>query len=271
MQGADWDIWLRTWQIHGETEGFKRKLRRAVEIAQEGAERRRMFCAMSGGKDGSALAGVLCAAGLREKIPLVYCHTDLNTPGMEETAYGVAEKLDMDLEVIEPEFPYHADVWDLLRSLPSSIDITDERNHSVLGKACAAGNMLVAYQYEHGYSGSYSGMRAEESRGRRMNRKIRGPLYQIKKDGSWMCLPIVDWTARDVFAWLVRLGLPICAHYRLLNEAFGISPESPASRVDCVITNDYIAGMGSIAHVKRLYPALWSKLIRTRPELGRMT
>lgn len=261
-----WESHLATWRLHAQTGFFRHRVRRAVEIAEEGAKGRKLFAALSGGKDGVAMAGVLVSAGLRE-MPFVHAHTPLNTPGMEETALACAEKLDLELDIVEPEI----DVWDLLRSLPADISILDERNHLPLRNAIASGNMLVAHQYEHGYDGAMSGMRAEESHGRAMNRALRGHTYQLKIDGSWMCCPIADWSARDVFAWLVHRDLPIHPHYRLLYERFGVSPESRSARVDCMITTDSIAARGAIAQLRSLYPALWGRITSIRPELNRDT
>lgn len=275
MRHADtsetWESFEMKWRVHAQTARFKRRLHHATEVARDGAKLGRMFAGMSGGKDSAALAAVLCAAGLRETIPLVYCHSDLNTPGMEETALAIAEKLDMDLDIVEPDFPVGTrDVWQFLRELPREISIFDERNHLRLRKACASGNMLVAYQYDRGFSGAFSGMRAEESRGRLMNRKVRGDTYQIKKDGAWMCHPLADWDGLDVWAMIASCGLPSCAHYRTLLERYHVPPESPRSRVDCVLTEDQIVGVGSLEHLRRLYPELYGRILRERPEIGQL-
>jgi 3'-phosphoadenosine 5'-phosphosulfate sulfotransferase (PAPS reductase)/FAD synthetase len=184
---------------------------------------------------------------------------------MRECAEKTAEQLDVDLDITEPEL----NIWDwLATSLPRGASLMDEPSHLAFRKQFSCGNLLVAYQYAHGFAGSYSGMRAEESRGRRMNRKIRGPLYQLRSDDTWACLPIVDWSARDVFACLVQLGLPIHPHYRLLSDRLGISPESPASRVDCMIPEDRVTKMPAGLQCKLLYPELWRRIITVRPELS---
>ena len=95
--------------------------------------------------------------------------------------------------------------------------------------------------------------------------------YKEMIDETWMVLPIVDWTARDVFALAVARGLPISEHYRKLLEKFLISPESPASRVDCVLTEDKIVARGAMVHLRVLYPNLWSRLVSLRPELMKET
>lgn len=261
----NWGTWLKTWEAHSQLRSFRDRVARAVESAQEGAAIGKMFGALSGGKDGCALVAVLYAAGLADSIPLVHCHTELNTPGMDECALATAEHFDFDLEVIEPA----EDVWDLLRRLPREISIMDETNHRRMRNAIASGNMLVAHLYEREYRGSFTGMRSEESKGRRWNRKMRGQLYQLKSDHTWICQPIVDWSARDVFAMLVSSGAPIHPHYRLMLERFGVPPESPQSRVDCMIPEDRVTTWPVGLQVRTLYPELWRRMVAARPELHR--
>lgn len=259
-----WDAWLETWRAHAQTDRFRRRVDSAVGIAREGAEYATpacMFGALSGGKDGVALAAIVARAGI--DVRWCHVHTELNTPRMLETAEACAERLDLDLDITEPAI----DVWAFLATLPRDGSILDESLHLAMRKAMAAGNLLVAYQYEQGFKGSYSGMRSEESRGRRWNRKMRGPLYQLTTDGTWMCLPIVDWTARDVFAAAVAWELPIHPHYRLALERLGIEPESPQSRVDSMIPEDRVTRLPAGMQCRILYPDLWRRLVAARPEL----
>lgn len=258
-----WDAWVKAWATHAQTAVHRRRVESAANTVRSLLLTTKYFCGLSGGKDGVATAGLLKLAG-RGDIPLVHVYTPLNTPGMEETAKATAETLGSKLTIIEPDIP--DDFWSWLRSLPAPI--TSRGNYSILGNKIAVGNMLVAYTYEHKLDGAINGMRSEESKGRRINRKVRGRAYRLKSDGKEMVQPIVDWEARDVYAFCVANNLPICEHYRLAYERFGLSPESPNSRVDCVIVPDEIASNGSYAMTRQLYPELWRKLVTARPELG---
>lgn len=258
----NWDSWLATWAVHAQTSAFRRRVDAALDVARQAPEWGRFYGALSGGKDGVALAGVVARAGI--DVRWCHAHTELNTPGMLDTAMACAEKLDLDLDITEPD----VDVFTFLTTLPRDASILDERLHLAMRKTIACGNLLVAYQYEQGFDGAYSGMRSEESRGRLWNRKMRGPLYQLKSDQSWMCLPIVDWSARDVFAAAVDWDLPIHPHYRLALERFGIEPESPQSRVDSMIPEDRVTRLPAGMQCRILYPDLWRKILLARPELG---
>jgi len=46
------------------------------------------------------------------------------------------------------------------------------------------------------------GIRAEESYGRCMNFRVRGPLY-LHSSGRWVCTPIASWTAEEVVGFVL--------------------------------------------------------------------
>lgn len=272
-----WDSWVATWRAHAGSPQYRGRLRSSIESARDAFASlpRRMIagdpnecnwaCALSGGKDSLALLGVLHLAGLHE-VPCVHVTSPLNTPGMAEAAEAAAVRLGFDLEIVEPDVDPHSDVWAFLQSLPGSI-LDDKGAGLEMRKRIASGNCLIAWQYDARVDGFFSGVRADESRGRTMNRRVRGRLYQRGSDGGAICQPIVDWSGRDVWGLITELGLEHPPHYRLLWERFGISPESPMSRVDCVITSERVAARGAIAHVPVLYPELWRRLLDVRPEL----
>lgn len=210
------------------------------------------------------------AAVLREtekrtgkSIDCVHIAIPLNCPGQEETSIAACEKLDMNLDVVEPE----VDMWEWLAALPRKESLLQHETFEKFLGLFSAGTNLVAYQYEHNYDGAFSGMRADESRGRKMNTAVRGSLYQIAVDQLWMCNPICGWTARDVFACAVALDLPIHPHYQRLYERFGESPESPGSRVDVLFTTPSVRAMGTAVQARTLYPEIWERLVELRPEV----
>jgi 3'-phosphoadenosine 5'-phosphosulfate sulfotransferase (PAPS reductase)/FAD synthetase len=268
---SGWDAWVATWRMHARGGAFRSRLERAARVVQDAVaiEGVRWVACNSGGKDSVALLAVLHAAGVR--MPVVHAWCEINAPGMDEVARASCAKLGIELEEIEPQDETGAaiDVFAWLEALPHDQHILEPDLLRHVDRLVASGNMLVAYQYARGFTGAMSGMRAEESKGRRMNRKIRGHTYQLGVDKHWMCNPLGDWTARDVFAAAVAFDLPIHPHYQALFERFGVSPESPASRVDSLLVDDSIAARGALEHARVIYPELWSRLVAARPELRR--
>lgn len=263
-----WEMWLDTWQEHARTEKFARRLDLAVkEVQAHDRQVAGMFAGCSGGKDSCAVAGILSYAGLLDKVPLVYCHTELDTPGSSETVEALADVLNADLDVVESPL----DIWDWLRAAKfAQGNLIDFMNYKLFLHRFSSVNLSVAHMYETGASGVFLGLRTEESHGRRMNRAIRGKLYR-GLDGTWKSQPIVDWEARDVFALAVSMRLPVHPYYRLALERLGVSPESPGSRVGCMMPEETAVQWPVLSPLKVLYPDLWLRLRQARPELERWT
>lgn len=74
------------------------------------------------------------------------------------------------------------------------------RARFVAGMGAAAGAL--------GASGTFLGLRADESRARRLNLATHGDSYTRRGDGQAVALPLARWSARDVWAYLVLHGLP---------------------------------------------------------------
>jgi len=267
-----WASHVAMWRMHAASREYQRTLRTAVNHATIALTAGRLVGCISGGKDSAALGHVLRTVELTNnvEIPCVYAHCDLNAPGQRESAEALADKLQLDLDIIEPT----VDVWEFMKSIPSGQHILRPPAHVEMLKRFSAGDMLISYQYEHEFDGAISGMRGTdprdggESRGRMMNARTRGPLYKLASDGMWMSNPLASWTARDVWACIVSNDLPVHDHYQRLYERFKISPESPSSRVDSILVSDSIAAHGALEHTRALYPRLYHKLVEIRPEVG---
>lgn len=242
-------------RMHARDAGFKRRvagaMRRIRDIDDEGLP---LFLALSGGKDSVALAGMLVECDVYPHA--VHVHTELNTPGTLDVVDATIAMLGLSLDVWEPEH----DVWELLRIEPA------DKRDELFDKA-SSGSLLVSYTYAHHeqWAGSWTGMRAEESRGRMLNARARGALYQLKIDGKWIAQPLLWLSPQDVLAYALDRGLPIHPHYRRAYERFGATPER--SRVDCLVTPPGVAALGAHAEARVLYPDLWARIEEARPSL----
>lgn len=255
MTRRSWGTYTRQLQLHARDRGYRARIAGALQrIRDIDAEGLRLFLAISGGKDSVALAGLLCEAGLQPHG--VHVNTDLNTPGTLDTAIAAATELGFALDLYEPTH----DVWELLAQ-----PFTDKCD-PLFDKA-SSGTLLVAYTYDHHdrWDGSWTGMRADESRGRAINSRVRGALYQLKSDQKWIAQPMLWLTARDVLAYAHVNRLPIHPHYALAYERLGVSPEM--SRVDCLVTPPGVAALGAHAVARVLYPDLWGRIEEARPAL----
>lgn len=263
-----WESVVASWKIHGRSAELSRKVELAKDVCRAAIEDvgrsspydGGMYCGCSGGKDSVAMSGLLHEGGF--KIPIVYCSTPLDTPGSEGTIQELSDTLGTEVEIVEPE----VDAWEWLEKLPKSFDLLGGDYRAFL-HVFSAVNLSIAYGYETKRSGVFLGLRTEESRGRRLNRMFRGKLYQNSVDKRWTCQPIVDWTAKDVFAFAVSRELPIHPYYRLALEKMKVHPESPQSRVGCMMPEDGVVSWRVLTPMSMLYPEMYRRLINIRPEL----
>jgi len=282
---VEWDKWLRAWAAHATTLAFKRRLDTAKQVSESGAKHGKMYCALSGGKDSVAMAGVLDEVGLSGTVPSVHAHTALDYPDTMSVVNAVADRLDLELIVREPDdLEKHVkriakkygttppqpsvsgyDEWDLLRALPHDIDT--HKGMEEVGKAISSGNMLIAYMYEAELDGAFVGIRAEESRARTMYFRRWGYSHDFK-DGTRNVTPLLAWTGMDVYAYLVSRELPIHPYYRKAYEVFHGQVETPMMvRVDLGVPPAFPSSVGAATMIARVYPEFWRKLTLVRPDM----
>jgi len=119
---------------------------------------------------------------------------------------------------------------------------------------------------EYGFDGVAYGLRAEESPGTRgIHARVRGPIFQYRRDGLWACQPICDWTYDDVWAFIVAEGIAYCGVYDRLWDA----PKEDQRL-------SYWAGetkrrWGRWAWLKRHYPELFNRFAAEFPEVRAYT
>jgi 3'-phosphoadenosine 5'-phosphosulfate sulfotransferase (PAPS reductase)/FAD synthetase len=106
------------------------------------------------------------------------------------------------------------------------------------------------------------GLRAEESRGRLMNRRAHGVLYP-RGDGRWIATPLADWTALDVFAYLVSNDLPVSQEY--LDP--GDTAEERGRRRTGTALGTTNTGYGRWHELRVRHRALWQELVTMFPEM----
>ncbi len=286
-----WQEHVDRWLEHAETAAFKDRRNKAIAIAQAGARRGRLLCSLSGGKDSTALAGVLHEAGV--PIEGVYARCVLNYPDCEETLSALCERLGCTVTIVRPAgLEHHVKricrrygttaprptgpggtytEWDVLKCFPKDVCLTDEAPYRSLGRAFGCANLLVAFRYTPEgsvYAGAYHGARAAESTRRYIGSRSYGAVFKSPLDGAWTCTPIIKWSGKDVMAFVHSRRLPLHPFYRAAYET-GLGRADPSRiRVGSVVGTD-LAERGRMVPVARVYPDWWRQITRARPELAR--
>ena len=214
------------------------------------------YVGWSAGKDSTAmlhLVWMLCPG-----IRVMTEKDDMDFP--EELCYVrmMLKKYNLNLDVISPDIS----LWDVVKEYDITEDIhsrgTDFSERYFYG-------LIAAYKRTHSMEGVFLGLRAEESKGRRANRKTRGLTYQ-KNDGEWICQPIVDWSGKDVFAYLFSHNVPILPVY--FKTKFVKCPED--IRKSWILPSAQTSQGGAL-WLKYYYPEIFARLARIKPELREYT
>lgn len=207
MQDASVDrefaLWAKNSLHLRRVEAAKRRIASALDLGSG-------YVSVSGGKDSVALLGLV--RELAPETPAWYIDIGLDTPDTK----AVITQLERDhgLRLIAPRLSVDAMAeqvggwgYDGPNKLPGEWHwntkdwrevLIDEPNR----RLCA----------EHGYRLFYTGLRADESHGRRMLRRMYGHIHQ-RKDGVYHVCPLLDWSGLDSLAYAADHGLPISKLY----------------------------------------------------------
>lgn len=115
---------------------------------------------------------------------------------------------------------------------------------------------------EHGYSGQFWGLRAEESRERAITLARKGWLYHTADRSTWTCCPLGQWSGRDVWAYLIAQRLPWLGIYDRSTDR-----ERARSEITWLAAEG-IWRYGQGQSIRRNDPALWAELTRRYPGLA---
>ncbi len=254
-----WEMWRRTSLVHAKLRRFRHMVDSAKWIIEEGMIKTdgSMAIMLSGGKDSVCMAHVaLVEFGLELDV---ICHKDdCDFPGEEEYVLQLANEWGFNLRVIHPSVSMKALVTELYQS--GKLGVADD----IHGHSTALSKEHFYQLIEEAsapYRGAMLGLRAEESRGRRMNRIFHGTLY-TKKSGQIVCTPIADWSGQDVMAYMASREidpLPIYKCLALMNSKKPWMIREAWWLPGCHSTD------GWVAWLRRYYPSLYSELVRMCP------
>jgi phosphoadenosine phosphosulfate reductase len=213
------------------------------------------YVAWSGGKDSTAV--VEMARRAQPDVPVVWFDSGLEYPENCEYIHKVSRLLNLNLHIIKAE-PTALDVlvaggsWDHQAVRSADIDLHDIL---IAGPSAQAHTQFGA--------GELTGLRAEESAGRRAL-LATGRGHYSRTDGSEVYAPIWSWSSLDVQAHLIQHGIPENPVYEKL-RALG-APET-AQRVGLVVDGNNIEN-GRYTYLRLGWPDLWSELCKALPRLN---
>lgn len=170
---------------------------------------RRALVALSGGKDSTVTAMVV--GSVMPQTRVLWTDDELEYPESVTYIERLEREWDLDLTVrLSPAT--HADWFRPWTDVPYWRDPRPDAVPS-------GGVPTREWQADEGYDLIFTGVRAQESYRRRDHLLVHGPLYRTVH--GWVCNPIWDWSADDVWAAIAGLDLPYNPVYDTL-AAIGV-------------------------------------------------
>jgi 3'-phosphoadenosine 5'-phosphosulfate sulfotransferase (PAPS reductase)/FAD synthetase len=221
-----------------------------------------MVVMWSGGKDSTAMTHLVrCEAGL--PVPAISEKDDLDYPGETDYVENLASEWNLDLTIVTPPMSLMEWISEHAAEIEPGEDI--HSRSAALSKECFYGFME---EVSRSYRGIYLGLRKQESRGRRLNRIVRGLFYQ-KMSGQYVATPLGDWTGLDVMAYMAGRHIDPLPVYRCI----GFFPRHRRKpwlvRKSWWLPGDQSC-LGEIAWLKHYYPSLYRQMCDWWPDARRM-
>lgn len=247
---------FRQYEVWATLSKHKRRVEEARRALIESSHMGPLVISSSWGKDSVALCHL--AVETLGRVDIMHVRSSYELPGGEH---------------VEAYFRDIANVFDVPAKLSleetvawlQAHGLDQERTEKADAGKKRKTDAALTWVLEHGYRSQALGMRADESRSRRMCFRARGLVYQAH--GLTIANPLGWWSTRDVWAYLVSRGLPWHRLYDL--ETHGFSREN--LRNSGWLT--WIAAPDSGGRAQWLathFPAQWRSALSEFPHLSMM-
>lgn len=238
---------------------FETRLEKCRQTIRHGLEvMQKPYLSCSWGKD--SVLTLWLVRQVNESIPVVFMDSGYAFP---ET-YQLRDRLLAEWNIQNYiEIPPNIDYFDLCQiyGLPG-IDRTDATQKKVVD--LLKKNKANSWAQGHGYDGHFWGLRADESRGRRVLLRKNGLLYQ-GKTGLWRCSPIGWLSTREVWDIIFEQEIPYSGIY----DRTQLIPREKIRNSGWLTTDG--AADGRIVWLKRHYPELYFRLVAEFPQVKSYT
>lgn len=244
-------------RIHARSPAFRRRVDRALEVVrQHAATGARIGIAYSGGKDSTVLLDLV-----RRAVPDAPAAFFDSSCELRQT-YEIVEFYGVD--VIETQYALEdlcraGGYWGY-RGEDADASRTFDFQHWLVTEP--ADHFAEMYDLDT----MAIGLRAGESKQRRLNAMSRGEVYQTKA-GRWHLCPLARWTDDDVWAYIADRGLRYNAAYDQM-AAIGVPRQD--WRVSCLLGSAG-ATHGRYAYLRQIDPGAYNRLASIFPKIARYT
>jgi 3'-phosphoadenosine 5'-phosphosulfate sulfotransferase (PAPS reductase)/FAD synthetase len=248
----NYEAWLKTCRIHW-MRGIDKKIDAAKKMLLDFFSTvEKPYCAISGGKD-SLVSLDLAMSVAPGTFDVCWGDEDFNMPGTREQISAIEHHYAIKVTRIRVRHGAR-EFRDMFGCYPAC-----ENPHPVDFEA-DTGKEVTAH---FGWDGVILGLRSEESRQRRY--AMTNPLRKLKGKDIWRVSPIPHWTYRDVWSYMVGMGLPVHKAYETMIEG-GVDPS--LARIG-PFTAVRVWEYGAHENNRRFFPEEWNDFVRQNPFVPR--
>ena len=213
------------------------------------------YVAWSGGKDSTCVAHL--ANSIIPNIPIVWFNSGLEFPDTQPYVERIAKKYNFNIRI----YNVSPNALEVLR------DTGTWDHDSVINPEVAnLHRILITMPSDQAHSifgvGELSGLRAEESAGRRVLLSKNKGVYN-RLDGSKVYAPIWSWSSEQVDGYLAANSVEINPVYKKLED---VGAPRRAQRVGLTVDGNN-PDFGRYTYLRLAYPDLWNELCMVLPRL----
>lgn len=239
--------WFALYRAHARLPSHRRRVDRARTWLDQVLSRSPAWAvSFSGGKDSLAVLCLVCDVREPSRVAVFTQGDDLDWPSKRTYCEQVSACLG-------------------IRDYTYQVSRVSAHAQLVAGAEAIRGtfsHVWRGYVRDRGIDAMVLGLRSAESRARRLNRAVRGTDYRTQ-DGLRHLLPIADWSAVDVMAYLSTQSVPLFELYTWPDPA--LPPHE--RRMSWPVVPGMMAH-GEAAFVRRHAPGLWNRLAAEAPHIA---
>lgn len=244
--------WREVFSLHADLYSFKKKVEEAKNVIDKFLQMGlKVYGSVSGGKDSTAMLHLINS--VNSDITFMTEKDDMDFPNEREYIDTLVQKYNLEMDIISPSIS----LWEEVKNIEFTEDIhsrgTSFSDRNFYG-------IIEQYKKIKGFEGVFLGLRTQESKGRKANFQKNGFIYHNKTSNDFICQPIANFTATDVFAYLVSNDIPILDVY--FKTKFVGTPLK--IRKSWVLPSAQ-SSSGQALWLKYYYPEIFTKLCEINP------
>lgn len=241
--------------LHTRLKSTQNKFSQGLSIAKAHVDSYPGFVAFSGGKD--SMVSLHLALQANPHIPVCFYDSGLEFPENIEYIHHIEELFKINLHIIKSE----PTILDILRK---EATFDHRRMPITLSTSLIDAKITIPSQIAHKEfgKGRIWGLRAEESRGRKMLLVPRQGSF-TSKAGEHVTSPVWNWSSNQIFAYLKQYDIPINPLYAKM-ESLGV--EEKGLRVGSILDGSNL-DYGRVTWLKRGWPEIYEQLRISLPRI----